>query len=94
MTLGVWRPAVTRGALLLMESLWVYAFVAFLVASLAVGGKPTLFGAMAIVFGSFGVSRFLQQRTDMDLGVLRIWGVAPTSSCASSKPWRSWGRSP
>lgn len=75
MTLGVWRPAVTRGALLLMESLWVYAFVAFLVASLAVGGKPSIFGAMAVVFGSFSISRFLQQRTDLDLGVLRIWGV-------------------
>lgn len=75
MTAAVWRPAVTRGALLLMESLWVYAFTAFVVAAIAEGGKPSLFGAMVIVFASFGISRFLQQRTNLDLGILRVWGV-------------------
>jgi hypothetical protein len=58
-----------------MESLWVYAFTAFVVAAIADGGKPSLLGAMVVVFASFGISRFLQQRTNLDLGVLRIWGV-------------------
>ena len=59
-----------------MESFWVYAFTAFFVAAIAEGGEPSLLGAMAVVFASFGISRFLQQRTKLDLGVLRIWGVA------------------
>jgi hypothetical protein len=58
-----------------MESLWIYAFTAFVVAAIADGGKPSLLGAMVVVFASFGISRFLQQRTDFDLGILRIWGV-------------------
>ena len=69
------RLAFTRGALLLMEALWVYALVAFLVAVTVGGGRPTLLGVGAVVAVSFTISRFLQQ-SDLSLGVLRIWGVA------------------
>ncbi len=69
-----WRAPVTRGALLLMESLWVYALVAFLVAVIADGGEPSLLGAGVVVFASFGISRLLQS-SDLSLGILRAWGT-------------------
>ena len=69
-----WRGVVVRGALLLMESIWVYALVAFFVAVTVGGGKPTFLGAAITVFASFGISRGLQN-SDLSLGLLRIWGV-------------------
>jgi hypothetical protein len=73
-TPAVWRPAVTRGALLLMETLWVYAFAAFFIAATADGGHPSPLGAAVIVFCSFGISRLLQL-SDLSLGIVRLWGV-------------------
>jgi hypothetical protein len=69
-----WRLPVTRAALLLMESFWVYAIVAFLVATIADGGEPGLLGVTAIVFASYGISRLLQN-SDMELGLIRAWGT-------------------
>jgi len=69
-----WRGPVTRGALLLMETLWAYALVAFWVALLSGGGKPTPLGVAAIVFGSFLISRGLQQ-SNLELGLIRVWGA-------------------
>ncbi|HLG11652.1 MAG TPA: DUF4129 domain-containing protein [Dehalococcoidia bacterium] len=70
-----WRMTLVRGALVLMETMWIYALVAFLVA-LSVGvGKPSFLGTLCIVGGSFTISRFLQG-TDLSLGILRIWGAA------------------
>ncbi len=69
-----WRIPVTRGALLLMESMWVYAFVAFLVAVTTAGGKPSIPCVLLIVYGSYGISRLLQN-SDLALGPLRIWGT-------------------
>ncbi len=69
-----WRPLIVRGSLLLMESIWVYAAVALFVAITVGGGKPSFFGAAAVVFFSYGISRALQS-SDMSLGVVRIWGV-------------------
>ncbi len=68
-----WRVPVTRSALLLMEALWIYALVAFVVAAFGEGGKPTLLGVSAVVFASFALSRVLQS-SDLSLGVLRAWG--------------------
>jgi hypothetical protein len=69
-----WRLGLTRGALLLMESLWTYAVVAFLVAVMVEGGRPSLPGTLAVVFASFGISRFLQN-SSLSLGLVRFWGV-------------------
>ena len=69
-----WRGPLTRTALLLMESLWAYAFVAFFVALTGAGGKPTPLGMAAVVFLSFGISRALQQ-SSLGLGLLRVWGA-------------------
>ena len=69
-----WREPVTRGSLLLMEGIWTYALVAFLVAAITDGGKPSLLATLAVVFLSFSLSRFLQS-SDLSLGVLRIWGT-------------------
>ncbi len=69
-----WRPLIVRGSLLLMESIWVYAAVALFVAITVGGGKPSFFGAAAVVFCSYGISRALQN-SDMSLGVVRAWGV-------------------
>jgi len=69
-----WRGPVTKTALLLMEALWVYALTAFFVAVVADGGKPSLLGAGAVVFASFGISRLLQS-SELSLAVLRVWGV-------------------
>jgi len=68
------RLATTRGALLLMETLWVYALVAFMVAATSQGDRPTPLGAAAVVFISFSISRLLQH-TDLPLTAVRIWGV-------------------
>ncbi len=69
-----WRIGVTRAALLLMESMWTYAVVAFAVALAEESGKPSFLAVLAVVFVSYGLSRFLQS-TDLDLGILRIWGT-------------------
>jgi hypothetical protein len=69
-----WRRPLTQAAVLLMESLWGYALVAFFVSLTVRGDRPTLFGAGAVVFASFAVSRLLQATT-MSLGLLRAWGV-------------------
>jgi hypothetical protein len=69
-----WRNLVVRGSLVLMESIWVYALVAFFVAITVGGGKPTFLGVGVVVIGSFAISRWLQS-TSMGLGVVRIWGA-------------------
>jgi len=69
-----WRPAVTRGALLLMESLWIYALVAWYVAAIGDGGKPTFIGIAVLVFASFSISRALQV-SDLSIGIVRVWGL-------------------
>lgn len=69
-----WRIPVARGALLLMETLWVYALV-ILVISIADGPEePSVIGVGLMVGLSYLISRLLQS-SDLDLGVLRIWGV-------------------
>jgi hypothetical protein len=69
-----WRIPAARGALLLMETLWVYALV-ILVISIGEGTEePSLIGVGLIVGVSYTISRLLQS-SDIDLGVLRIWGV-------------------
>jgi hypothetical protein len=69
-----WRQTLVRASLVLMEALWIYALVAFLVALTVGVGKPSFIGVLIIVAGSYGISRFLEG-TDLSLGVLRIWGV-------------------
>ena len=69
-----WRPLIVRGSLLLMESIWVYAAVALFVAVTVGGGKPSFFGAAAVVVCSYAISRALQS-SDYSLGVVRVWGV-------------------
>ncbi len=69
-----WRIPVTRGTLLLMEALWTYALVAFVVALVGKGGNPSLAGVCAVVFLSYGISRALQD-SDLSLGVIRAWGT-------------------
>ena len=71
---AAWRPGVTRAALLAMETLWIYAVCAFLIAIIAEGGKPSLIGAGVIVFASFGISRLLQI-SDFSVGLMRVWGL-------------------
>lgn len=69
-----WRIPVARGSLLLMEALWVYALV-ILVISIGSGTEePSLIGVGLIVGVSYTISRLLQS-SDIDLGLLRIWGV-------------------
>ncbi|MGE0058262.1 MAG: DUF4129 domain-containing protein [Dehalococcoidia bacterium] len=69
-----WRIPVARGSLLLMEALWVYALV-ILVISIGNGTEePSLIGVGLIVGVSYTISRLLQS-SDIDLGLLRIWGV-------------------
>jgi hypothetical protein len=60
--------------MLLMESLWIYAGVAVIVAITVGGGKPTFLGVAAIVAISFTISRWLQG-TEVSLGILRFWGA-------------------
>lgn len=67
-------PFIVRGSLLLMESMWVYALVAWVVAITVGGEKPTFLGVAVVVFASFGISRALQS-TDFSLGILRFWGA-------------------
>ncbi len=69
-----WRASTVRGAMLLMETFWVYALVALLAAAGGNAGEPSPFGVAAVVFTSFLISRALQQ-SDLDLGVLRVWGT-------------------
>jgi hypothetical protein len=70
-----WRAPLVRGSLILMETLWVYALVAFVVAATVGGGKPTLVGVLAVVGASFTLSRLLQGSV-MSLTVIRIWGAS------------------
>ena len=65
---------IVRGSLLLMESLWVYAFVAWFVAFTVEGDRPTFLGVAVVVFASFGISRALQN-SELSLGILRFWGA-------------------
>jgi hypothetical protein len=58
-----------------MESIWVYALVAFFVAITVGGGDPSFLGVAATVMASFAISRGLQG-SDLSLGLLRIWGSA------------------
>lgn len=69
-----WRLTLVRASLVLMEALWIYALVAFLVALTVGVGKPSFIGVLIIVAGSYSVSRFLEG-TDLSLGILRIWGA-------------------
>jgi hypothetical protein len=69
-----WRRPITRGALLLMESFWVYAVGAFFVALVAKGDKPSLPATMLVVALSFSISRYLQASA-LSLGLLRFYGV-------------------
>ncbi len=72
--MGRGRKPLARGSLLLMESLWIYALVAFFVAVTVGGGKPTLIGVAVVVGGSWAISRFLQASA-MALAPLRVWGA-------------------
>jgi hypothetical protein len=65
---------IVRGSLLLMESLWVYALVAWFIAFTVEGDRPTFLGVAVVVFASFGISRALQN-SDLSLGILRFWGA-------------------
>jgi hypothetical protein len=69
-----WRQPLVRVSLVVMEAMWVYALVAFLVALTVGVDKPSFLGVLCIVGGSYGISRFLQG-TDLSLGILRIWGA-------------------
>lgn len=69
-----YSPLLVRGSLLIMESLWVYAFVAWFVAITVGGEKPTYLGVAVIVIGSFAISRGLQN-SNLSLGILRFWGA-------------------
>jgi hypothetical protein len=69
-----WRIPVARGALLLMETLWVYALVILFVSIGDGTEEPSLIGVGLIVGLSYTISRLLQS-SDLELGVLRIWGV-------------------
>lgn len=72
--LGEWRGPVVRGALVLMEAIWVYAIVALAVALTVGGGKPTFFGVLFVTGGAFTISRLLQGSV-LSLGLLRFWGA-------------------
>jgi Domain of unknown function (DUF4129) len=72
--LGQWRAPVVRGALVLMEALWIYALVALVVAITVGGGKPSFLGVLVLVGGAFTISRVLQGSV-MSLGMLRILGA-------------------
>ncbi len=69
-----YAPLIVKGSLLLMESMWVYAAIAWLVAITVGGGKPTFLGVAAVIFISFGISRGLQN-SEFSLGLLRFWGA-------------------
>jgi hypothetical protein len=70
-----WRDPTIRLTGVLMESMWTYALVAFAVAALTDGGKPSFLGVVALVVVSYALSRGLQG-TDLSLGLLRAWGTA------------------
>jgi hypothetical protein len=69
-----WSGRAVRAALVLMEAMWAYALVAFLVALTVGGGEPAFLGVLVVVAASFAISRVLQGSA-LDLGVLRLWGV-------------------
>jgi hypothetical protein len=69
-----WRPLVMRGALLVMESLWAYALIAFLVLVIGNGRGLSYTGVALVVAGSFALSRALQS-SEMELVPLRAWGI-------------------
>jgi hypothetical protein len=67
------RPQLTTWLVLLMETLVVYALLAWLLAAIGEGGEPSLLGVAAVVFLSFGLSRALQA-TELPIELLRVWG--------------------
>lgn len=69
-----WRTPVMRISLLAMESLWVYALGALLLALTVRGSAPSLPAAALVVFASFGISRALRS-TDLAIGLVRLWGI-------------------
>lgn len=73
-----WRGPLMRTSLLLMESLWAYAFLAWFVALTGAQTgpleKPSPLGVAAVVFLSFTISRRLQE-SGLGLGLLRAWGA-------------------
>jgi hypothetical protein len=68
------RLAFTRSAMLLMESMWAYALVAFLAALIVEGDRPSPVGVVGVVFVSFSISRLLMN-SELSIGVIRIWGI-------------------
>ena len=68
------RGPLVRGALVLMEALWVYALVATIVAATTGTTKPTFLGVLAVVGGAFAISRVLQGAVT-SLTTLRILGT-------------------
>ncbi len=70
-----WRLPVTRGALLLMETLWIYALLGFVLAGVTDDSSLSILGVAAVVFISYLISRAFEQ-SDMELGVVRVWGTA------------------
>lgn len=69
-----WREPVTRAALLLMEAMWTYAAIAFVVALITEGGKPSFVAVVLVVGISYAISRFFQS-SELSLGVVRLWGT-------------------
>src|SRR5688500_11831400 len=69
-----WREPVARGALLIMETLWVYALVMLVIAVADGPERASIIGIALVVGLSYTISRLLQS-SDLDLGLLRIWGV-------------------
>lgn len=69
-----WRQPVTRASLLLMESIWTFAIVAFFIGLFSEGGEPSLIGVFMVVGVSFAISRAFQS-SDLSLGVVRLWGT-------------------
>ena len=64
-----WRTPVARGALLLMEAMWVYALAALVMSLVGGAESPSIVGVGLIVVLSYSISRLLQA-SDLELGVL------------------------
>lgn len=69
-----WREPVARGALLIMEALWVYALVLLVVSIVGGPDRPSFIGVTLVVVLSYTISRLLQS-SDLDLGIIRVWGI-------------------
>jgi hypothetical protein len=57
-----------------MESLWIYALIAAILAVSDAADKPSFFGIFAIVFCSYAISRALQGSL-LGESLLKVWGV-------------------